>query len=279
MPAVEPFRIARQAVEIASSLDQPGLFRRRLRGYLETHAEKVRRPKPPDRSKNPARTFGTSRQALNALEASFRARTAASSEVALLAAEALWEEGSGESCRLACLVLGDHASQEVFAWVEGKALMCDDPATLAELGKNALRSWSGQHAEAFLRAAAGWLTHESRPQRTLALCALGAGVSDLSHDELSSVISLLRGQAANAVGEGRSALIEVVQRIAVRSPGEAVHFLLDELASGAVGVDRLAMETIDAFPEAQKLRLLAALSESTPAGIMPAHSRLDRHGR
>jgi len=260
MPAVDPTRLARQVSELAAILEQPELFRRRLRDFLETYADRVRRPRPISGRMGSVRAFGTAQPVLHALGVAFKGRTVGSPESALSAAEALWGEGSRESRLLACSVLSDHSSHTVCVWVESKAMQCEDAVVLADLGQTALLSWARQNPGEFLQATARWLASQNRVEGFLALSALGARVLDLPQDRLPAVIDRLRGQSARVSGEGKRALVLTVQALAARSPGEAASFLLDELASKARGADRLVSETIEAFPESHRRRLLAALS-------------------
>jgi hypothetical protein len=261
MPAIDPARLARQADELAAILEQPELLRPRLRDLLEGYADRVRQPKPGGGEHGAVRVFGTAPAALRALEAAFKARTASSSDLALWAAEGLWSEGSRESCLLACSVLSGHATQSVMAWVESQAMRCQDGAVLACLGQIALRSWALEDPEAFLQAAARWLANGNREEGFLALSALGARVLDLPQDRLPAVIDLLRGRTARVSSEVRRAIVLTVRALAARSPSEAASFLLDELASQSKGVERLISETIEAFPESHRRRLLSALSQ------------------
>jgi len=260
MTAVDPQRLARELEALGAELENPKALRSRVIALLDIYANRTRRT---GAGTDPERTpwsFDVPAPILRSLKLFMRERLASRPELAWDIIDELWHAGYRETQQLAAEVLMLSSESRVAEWVEEHAAGSVDSATLATLARRGIAGWRQAEPAAFMSAASRWLHSESAPIRAFSLHGLGAAVMDPTFDELPALYGMLRGFDQPMRGESRRALLELVRALAIRSPAETTHFLLERLKRGGAQADRLARSALEVLPKAQRSAIQKALS-------------------
>jgi hypothetical protein len=259
MPAIDPDRLTRQVVKVAAAIGDPIELRRRALDLLEFYADRTRRPGPSTQVDDVPPSFGAPRPVMRSLTSSLVRAVAGRRERALAAADALWRADYRETRLLAAALVGSLDDRQAAAWVEDHAALAEDNVVLGEMAGRGLAGWRQADPLGFVDNLTNWLDSSKRPTQHLALLAIIAAVDDPGFRQLPRLFPLLSGRSGSFRGEIRKAYTDSIRALARRSPPEATHFLMAEVASGDPAAFRLARAVLDTLPPDNAGRLRRAL--------------------
>jgi hypothetical protein len=268
MPAINPERLKKQVDSLLAVVSDPVELQKSCVELLDFYADRTRKSEAIGEVNGTYHTFDVPNPLMRALSHGLRSRLKEQSAYALPAAAALWEAGYRETRILASIILGEQYGEQVPSWAETWAIQCDDRIVLKELADQGLVSWRKIDPTAFLEKVEIWLNSTRKKLRSFSLLALQSAVEAPSFEDLPTVFRLLDGTTGRFRGAHFHALIQLINALAKRSPPEAAHFLLDELASGDPGTKRVVQNVLGNFPVRQRQLLERALSVKNRTGII-----------
>jgi hypothetical protein len=268
MPAINPDRLKKQVDSLLAVVGDPVELQKICVELLDFYADRTRKSDVVGEVNDTYYTFDVPNPLMRVLSHGLRARLREQSASAFPAAAALWEAGYRETRILASTILGEQYGEQLPSWAETWAIECDDRIVLRELADKGLVSWRKTDPTAFLEKAEIWLNSTKKKLGSFSLLALQSAVEDPSFEDLPTVFRLLDGTTARFRGAYFHALLQLITALAKRSPPEAAHFLLDELATGDPGTKRVVQSVLENFPMRQRQLLERALSVKNQTGII-----------
>ncbi|MEW6568585.1 MAG: DNA alkylation repair protein [Chloroflexota bacterium] len=272
MPAVDPWRLARQVEAVLASSREPASLTRACLDLFEFYADRARRAVGAVRAAAPTAGFGTPRPVVRALADALRGAFADRPDEALVYAASLWQPDAREPRSLAVALLSGVATEDVAAWAEPRAAATDDFTLLADMAAIGLEKWRSERRQAFMGQVSRWLQSESDRLRALALLSLAAEVEAPSFEDLPQIFRLLAAAPRSRRGPARRALIHLLQLLVRRTPQETARFLLDQLQADPAEGAALIHTLLPAFPARQQEILRQALADQGRLGIIRAVS-------
>lgn len=264
MPAIDPRRLKREAVNAAQASGDPSELVRRCETLLNRHAERTRRPPNTARPEDAVRRFGTPPSVVRTLATAIDREIDADRAARWAAVEALWNAGYRETQQIAAELLGsidDSAGAE-----RAEAMIAEgaNRVTVEALVRRGTRGWREAAPQEFLARARGWLRSEEEDLVRAGLLALGTALDEIPGRELHLVLAALSGHAGRLHGAAHRAYRDLLAELAARSAPECAQYLLDELrkANYDQASCELVRDLLPRFTEPQRTKLERALAVS-----------------
>jgi hypothetical protein len=266
MPAIQLARLKIQAVQLAERFSDPGAFGRALHDLLDFYADRTYRPGQAGEPPPLLTAYIVPQPVIRQILKELAPYAGQDRPAALALCDALWAEPVYEFRLLAASLLGlvtVEPREEILARVVAWANPSTELRLLRALLTAGLARFRRERPEAYLLQVEAWLRAEETYLQHLGLQALVALLSDGEFDNLPAVFRLLTPLARSAPAGLRPDLLEVIQRLAGRSPQETAFFLRQNLAPKAEhpGAAWLARQSLAAFPPELESGLRAALRE------------------
>ncbi len=262
MTAIDPQRLAREIEALGEALEDAKALRSRVVALLDIYADRTRHT---GSSGDPERTpwmFDVPSPFLRTLKQFLTDQLQGRPQLMWNIAEELWQAGYRETQLLAADLASLGEDEGVGDWAEARAHESLDSVTLTALAGNGLAGWRRADTEGFLRVVLFWLKEGNARIKTLAVHALTAAVKDSSFKDLPTVYRLIHSLEQPKRGELRRALVLLLRALALRSPAETTHFLLDRIQRGGEEDRRLAQQVQEVLPAAQRAAIQDTLSGS-----------------
>jgi hypothetical protein len=268
MPAINPERLKKQVDSLLNLVSDPVELQKSCVELLDFYADRTRKSVVVSEADETILAFDVPKPLMRALSHGLCDRLGDQPASAFPAAAALWEAGYRETRILASTILGEQSGEQVPNWAETWAVESEDRIALQMLAAKGLVSWRRAAPTAFLEKAEGWLGSTEKKLWSFSLLALQSAVEDASFEDLPTVFRLLDGATSRFRGVHIHALSQLISALARRSPPEAAHYLIDELASGGPTITRMVQNTLEIFPKRQRQLLERALSTKNRTGII-----------
>jgi DNA alkylation repair enzyme len=260
MPAIDLGRLEREVLRLEALFGSPAELTRASQEVLEFYAERARRPSTARESEREGRILNVPAPVLRAIGMGLTRQVMEQGEAGWLVADALWEAGLRETRILACWVLSGFGDERLGEWIEPRLSGLEDPRVMSEIVERAFVAWRRLDGKGHLDRIEGWLGSSRSLLHALGLRALLAGLDMPEMEDLRCAFEMLAGLPRPVRGEARSALADLLETLALRSPAETTRFLLEAIEADQPGVERLVRPLLDSLPPAQCERLTAALS-------------------
>jgi hypothetical protein len=254
LPAVDPERLRNQIGRVVAVFDDPPRFRFRCLELLEFYESRVR-PTAFGSASVGIRALGVPTAVLRDLEAELRSAAEADTYAGAMNAETLWTAPVVEARLLAIAIVETQPASGISDWVGAWADTAEDPLLIDRLARGPLRSLHAADGLGYWSALRGYLESRSAPRVTLAMDSIGELAAELPDDELAEVFAALGAARLPGTGESWRALVEMMRRLAARTPAETAQHLIDAMAAARPNAARLARQTLDAFPGRQRQAL------------------------
>ncbi|MCH7662340.1 MAG: DNA alkylation repair protein [Chloroflexi bacterium] len=266
MPAIQPERLKRQAVELGTHFDKPSGFIRELKHLFEFYANRAQRP---GQSRKPASlipTYNVSAQVIRRILSEITPHAETDPEEGLALAEALWAEPVFESRLLATHLIGripvkapDMITDLIESWVDEN----DEDKLLEGLAVNGLAYLRQADTNILLSLVGLWISEVDLNQQKLGLRALLAILNEPGFENLPKIYKLITPLVEEAPKLLRPYLIDVIRSLVDLSTNETAIFLQNAASGGSKETTRwLIRRSADMFPEglASQLRRISRTS-------------------
>lgn len=260
MPAIDLRRLEREVLHLENLFDSPGELARSTLDILGFYAERARRPSAVLGDEKQGRSLVVPAPVLRAIGTGLQKQVAQHSEGGWPVADALWDAELRETRILACWVLSGFGDERVAEWVEHRAAGLDDPPVMTAAVDRAFLEWRRLSGKSYVDQIERWLASSRSVLHALGLRALEAGLEMPELEDMHRAFEALASLPRPVRGDARSALSDLLETLARRSPGETTRFLMEEIEAGQPGIERLARSLLASLPPAQRERLTAALS-------------------
>lgn len=262
MPAIDLGRLEREVEHLESLFDSPAGLTRATLDVLGFYAERARRPSSALGAEEPGRSLTVPAPVLRAIGTVLQKQAGFQPEGGWPVADALWETDLRETRVLACWVLSGIGNERVAEWVERRAAGLDDPHVLTAVVDRAFLHWRRVSGASYIDRIARWLASSRSILHALGLRALEAGLDIPELEDMHWAFEILTGLPRSVRGDARSALADLLETLARRSPAETTRFLLEEIEAERPGVERLARTILPSLPPPQRERLITVLTRS-----------------
>lgn len=260
MPAINLGRLEREVRRLESLFRSPGELTRSTLEVLGFYAERARRPSAAVTAERESRSLNVPMPVVRAIGMGLHRQVAEHAQDAWPAADALWGAGTRETRLLACWILSGFGGDSVADWIEPRAADLVDAPLMTAVVDRAFVSWRQVSGASYVHRIERWLRSSRSHLQALGLRTLGAGLDMPELNDLHRAFEALGLLPRPLRGEARSALADLLDALARRSPAETTRFLLDAIESDQPGIDRLARPLLASLPPAQRERLAAALA-------------------
>lgn len=228
MPAIHPERLKQEAAELALHLNQTSQFLRSLDDFLDRYADRIRRSGQSGKPGPLLPAYQVAPPVLRQILAALAPRLAGHPAQTFALADGLWEKRTLETRLLAARLLGlapadppDPILARARAWMRDN----DEEQILAELWNEGLAALLERHPKAaFEMIQDGLVSKDLREKRT-ALRSLFCLAQNPRFENLPLLFKLLQAHVREAPPGLGADFLEILQRLAARSPAETAYFL------------------------------------------------------
>ncbi len=267
MPAIDPRRLRKEAVQAARAAGDPEQALRRAVELLEYHADRTRRPAATARAEDALPGFGSPGPVRRALAKAFNDALGSDEEARWALVEVMWRSGYRETQEIAAELMGALDDPSVPERVEG-LLLERDPNRIARrwLTGRGLRGWRERDPAAFLRRVETWLQSDDRTLVASGLDALMAGLDAVPSERIPACFAALSGLAHDLSGSEYRRYRALLEKLSQRNAPECAQFLVDELRrhNHARAYRDLVRRLADGFADPQRAGLEEALARGRP---------------
>jgi len=258
MPAIQPARLRQQVLDLTNFIDSPGKFSEKLDDLLTFYADLVQRPGQSGKIKSLMTSYNVPSPVLRHIVSALKPFVNEKPEKLIDIINELWKSGFFEQKAIAAKLLGvysvdppDPIIEKFTEW----ALPDEDGEILNILFSEGLAGIRTKHPISLLNIFSEWLT-STQPgnMQILGLRGLFSLVADSNFENLPFVFKLLLPFLREPLVDIRPYLLDVLDKLALRSPQETVFLLQQALRTSDDPSTRwLARQTINNLPvEAQK---------------------------
>ena len=268
MPAIQPERLKRQAVELATHFDNPSGFVRELRHLFEFYANRAQRTGQPGKPASMIPSHNISAQVIRRIVAEITSHANADPEQGLALAEALWAEPVFESRLLATHLIGripvkapDMITDLIESWVHEN----NEDELLEGLAVNGLAYLRREDTDILLSLVGRWISSRELNQQKFGLRAMLAILNEPGFENLPKVYKLITPLVQEAPKSLRPYLIDIIRSLVDLSTNETAMFLQDAASGGSKETTRwLIRYSADMFPEELASQLRSIQRTSAP---------------
>lgn len=266
MPAIQPARLKIQAVQLAERFADPPSFKRKLRELLDFYADRAYRPGQAGDPSPLLESFAVPAPVLRRVALEVQSAAASDREALLHLCDSLWAEPVLEFRALAATLLGNaplESPAEIVWRVKAWAEQSSEQRLIRAIIGEGLVSLAAVYPDEYLQVAREWLESPHTFQRHLGLVALHALLSRSDFVNLPIVMKMVTPLVRSAPSSLRPDLLDLIERLASRSPAETAYFLRQNLAvkTENLGTAWLTRQSLDYFPSELQGGLRAALRE------------------
>lgn len=267
MPAIQPARLKKQAVDLAASYDRPTAFVRQLHALLDRYSDHTHRSGQSGEPFPLAGIYNAPPPVMRQVWIELIRQIQLHPECLLPLCDALWAEPNYDMQLLAARLLGevptdppDAVLNRLEDWVHTGL----DKRLLAGLLENCLRHFTLQSFTRFLELVSGWLV--SSEDVTMQQAGLNALLPMINHggiERLPIIYRLLTPYVRIAPYRLRPDILAVLTALAHISPSETAYFLRQNLsAPDNPDTTWLIRQVLDEFPEETRTGLRMAMKEA-----------------
>jgi len=269
MPAIQPDLLERQARQLAEQAADPAGFIRGLQRLLDFYADRTRRPAqstPPP----PLTAYRAPPVVIRQIALALKPVLAGDAAAALALVDALWEQPVLECRLLAAQVLGqlplpapEPALERLQQWIRPPSGPKSQrpPDYLRLLLDAALNQLKRQSPAAVLELTRQWLESQRIYEQMAGLQVVLLFLADDRFENLPLLFKLIQPFLGHVPSALRPEVLEVVRRLAHRSPPEAAYLLRQALDQPEhPDTPWLIRQTLDDFPPAQQAALRQGLA-------------------
>jgi hypothetical protein len=266
MPAIQLPRLRIQAAGLAEKFSNPRAFVRGFHDLCDIYAERTRRPgqtgEPPPllmAYKVPAPVL---RQVLKELSFDI----SRDGEAALELAGALWAEPYLEFRMLAASILGNVSldpPERIIECFRNWATPGTDDRLVSVLVEEGLERLRRETLQGYLEQTKSWLGNGETFSQRLGLRALLSLVRSQEFENLPLAMRLLAPLLRSAPHRLRPDILDVIQALAERSPGETAYFLRQNLSvkPDDLGIAQIIRNSLRYFPPEDQANLRQAVRD------------------
>jgi hypothetical protein len=267
MPAIQPARLKIQTARMAENFSSPDLFVRSLHELLDFYSDRTYRPGQAGEPPPLLKAYNVPPPVLRQILKELNPYVLQDRSATLGLCRQLWDENIYEFRTLAVSLLGQVASEPpeaIFDLVKVWALPSTEMRLLTALFTTGLARVRNDLPEVYIRQARRWLAASTVFTKQLGLLALLPMLDEPRYDNLPVFFRLISPLVRTAPLPLRPDLLEIIQRLARRSPQEAAFFLRQNLAikTDNPGTAWLARNSLDSFPPEIQVNLRAVLRET-----------------
>ena len=266
MPAIQPARLKIQAAQLAEKFTDPPAFSLRLNELIEFYADRTYRPGQDSDPQPLLKAFNVPTPVLRQVSKELSKPSAANREAALALCDALWLKPVLEFRLLAAMILGQVAVQpmeDILGRVNAWAIPSTESRLIQALIADGLISVRLDWPDQYLHQIEIWLSSGKLFYSQLGLQALLPLLEMVEFDNLPAGMRMITPLVRAAPQSLRPDLLQVIQRLAARSPKETAFFLRQNLIikEDNPGTAWLTRQSLAYFPADTRAVLRAALKE------------------
>ena len=263
MPAIQPVRLKRQAALLAESFNNPPAFVRSLHTMFDFYAERARRPGQAGAPAPLTTAYKVHPPVLRQIIQALSPQVAQDPTAGLALVDALWEEPYLEFRLLACMLLGQVVPdgpkpilERLQAWIKPDL----EDHLIQALLSNGLAHLRQQYPQSAIQLVQEWLDRSNTFYLQLGLRTLLPMVEDPAFQNLPAFFRLVHPLVRSAPIAVRPDLLDVVSKLAQRSPTETAFFLRQTLAlPNSPDTPWVIRQVLSEFPSEIEANLRAAM--------------------
>jgi hypothetical protein len=267
MPAIQPARLKIQSVQIAERFTDPAIFIVELRDLLDFYADRVYRPGQAGDPPPLLKAYNAPTPVLRQISQEIARAITTNRDAALALSDALWSEPVLEFRLLATMILGQIPVQpldDILGRVNAWATPSTESRLVHALIADGLVLMRASRPDEYIHQVEVWLSTDLPFYRQLGLQALVPLLDMNEFENLPLVMRLITPLVRAAPPGLRPDLLEVIKRMASRSPKETSYFLRQNLIikDENPGTAWLARQSLAFFPAETRTVLRTALREN-----------------
>lgn len=267
MPAVQLVQLNQQINSLTPHFADPVIFRNELEALLIRYADLTYKPgQAVQQSKLSISSYRTAPIVLRKLEQHLAGLSKHNPELALVAADHLWQADQAEMRRLAAIMVGNvpgEFSGQVLERMQTWAVPGEKPPYLGmlfELGSVELRRTDTLKWMNLIRS---WLSDSNLEMARLGLLAVTTLVNDRDFENLPAVYNAISPLVAETPDELQFEMRSLIVKLARRAPTETGYFLRQVMGMyPSASLFRLVRRILPEFPEEIQDRLRSMLLAS-----------------
>jgi hypothetical protein len=267
MPAIQPARLKIQTARLAEDFSNPDVFVRSFHELLDHYSDRSYRPgqsgEPPPLLKAYNVPPPVLRHVLKELGPAILQDRSGTLDLS----KRLWEEPFYEFRNLAISLVGQVTPgppEDILKLVEAWAIPSTELRLLKALLVTGLARVRREFPQVYLRQVNQWLVSGRIFTQQLGLQALVPLLAEPGFENLPVLFRMLAPLVRSAPTPLRPDLLDIMQKLARRSPKEAAFFLRQNLAlkTDNPGTAWLARQSLSSFPPEIQANLRSALREA-----------------
>ena len=266
MPAIQPARLKIQAAQLAETFTDPPAFTLGLNELIEFYADRTYRPGQAGDPPPLLKAYNVPTPVLRQVSKELSKAVVANREAALALCDALWSKPVLEFRQLAAIILGQVAVQpleDILSRVNAWATPSTESRLIHALIADGLVSVRSAWPDQYLHQIETWLSSGKSFYSHVGLQALLPLLEMVEFDNLPAGLRMITPLVRAAPPSLRPDLLQVIRRMATRSPKETAFFLRQNLTikDDNPGTAWLTRQSLAYFPAETRAVLRAALKE------------------
>lgn len=266
MPAIQPARLKIQAAQLAEMFTDPPAFSLRLNELIDFYADRTYRPGQASAPPPLLKAYNVPTPVLRQVSKELSKPIIANREAALALSDALWSKQVLEFRLLATMILGQVAvppTEDILDRVNAWAIPSTESRLIQAMIADGLVSIRLDWPDQYLNQIEIWFSSEQLFYQQLGLQALLPLLEMVEFDNLPAGMRLITPLVRAAPPSLRPDLLQVIQRMAARSPKETAFFLRQNLIikEENPGTAWVTRQSLAFFPVDTRAVLRAALKE------------------
>lgn len=266
MPAIQPARLKIQAAQLAEKFTDPPAFSLGLNELIEFYADRTYRPGQDSDPRPLLQAYNVPTPVLRQVSKELSSSITTDRQAALALCDTLWSKPVLEFRLLVAMILGQVTVQplvDILDRVNAWAKPSTESRLIRALIVDGLASVRSQCPDHYLKQIETWFSSERLFYQQLGLQALLPLLDLFEFDNLPAGMRLITPLVRAAPPSLRPDLLEVIQRMATRSPKETAFFLRHNLTikEDNPGTAWLTRQSLAYFPPETRSVLRSALKE------------------
>jgi hypothetical protein len=265
MPAVQLATLNQQINDLTPHFADPASFRREVEGLLLRYSDLSYKPgRAVYQSDLSPSSYHTAPVVMRRLQQHLAGLATLNPELALPAADALWQSDQTEMRQLAAILLGNVPipyANEVFERLKTWPAPGTELAQLETLFEKGSLQIRRENPQQWLEQIRAWLDETDVNMYRLGVIAMLPLANDPAYENLPAIFNALSPTLARAPAELQRELRDLLTVLAHRSPAETGYFLRQVMGINASRTMlRLVRRILPEFPEEVQARLRSALA-------------------
>ena len=263
MPAINPTRLKQQTAQLAESFCDPAAFVRGLHNLFDLYAERARRPGQSGMPAPLIDAYKVHPPILRHILQDIIPQAAQNPDAGLVLCDALWEQPYLEFRLLASMLLGQvtpESPKPVLERVQSWITTDLEDYLISALLTHGLATLRLRHPQTTVQLVQDWLDRSNIFYVQLGLRALLPMADDPAFENLPAFFRLIHPLVRSAPGMLRPNLLDVISKLAHRSPTETAYFLRQTmLLPNSPDTPWLIRQSLSEFPPEIQKSLRAAV--------------------